>query len=50
MKCRECKFMDDFGDGLYRCLNHDSQNYMCYTGICCEDDCSDGKPIVEEDE
>jgi len=41
MKCRECTFMSDFGDGLYRCTNHDSVMYMTYTGICCEDECPD---------
>lgn len=45
MKCRECTFMSDFGDGLYRCTNHDSIHYMEYTGVCCEDECPDGEPL-----
>ena len=47
MKCRDCIYMEDFGDGLHRCTNHDSTNYMTYTGVCCEDDCADGEPLVE---
>lgn len=50
MKCRECKYMDEFEDGLYRCTNHDSINYMIYTGICCEDDCEDGEYEVDPKE
>ena len=49
MKCRECKFMDYFGGGLYRCTNHDSQNYMCYTGLCCEDECEDGELLIKQE-
>ena len=46
MKCRECIYMSDFGNGLYRCTNHDSTNYMIYTiytGVYCEDECADGE-------
>lgn len=50
MKCRECVFMGDFGGGLYRCTNHDSDNYMTYTGVCCEDECEDGERLVETEE
>jgi hypothetical protein len=53
MKCRECAYMSEFEDGLYRCTNHDSTNYMMYTGICCEDECEDGDYLVpqkQEDE
>ena len=46
MKCRDCRFMQDVGAGLYVCSNENSMNYMEYTGLCCEDDCEDG----EEDE
>lgn len=47
MKCRECVFMDDFGEGYYRCTNHDSVNYMTETGLCCEDECDDGKYFAD---
>lgn len=50
MKCRECKYMDEFEDGLYRCTNHDSINYMIYTGLCCEDDCEDGSGFCADAE
>lgn len=44
MKCRDCKYMDEVGEsGLYICTNEESQNFMEYTGICCEDDCEDGE-------
>ena len=43
MKCRDCIFMEYVGDGLYICTNEDSQNFMEYTGICCEDECEDGQ-------
>lgn len=50
MKCRECIYMDDFGDGLYRCTNHDSINYTIYTGLCCEDECDDGEYLVRPEQ
>lgn len=50
MKCRECKYMEDFGEGFYRCTNHDSENYMTETGLCCEDDCDDGELLGGETE
>lgn len=47
MKCRECTFMSELEDGVYRCTNNDSTNYMIYTGICCEDECEDGDYLDE---
>lgn len=44
MKCIDCIYMEQVGsNGLYICNNEDSENYMEYTGICCEDECEDGK-------
>ena len=43
MKCYQCDFMDDLGDGLDRCLNPNSIHFMDCTGVCCEDECDDGK-------
>lgn len=44
MKCIDCKFMQPVGESdLYICSNQDSENFMEYTGICCEDDCPDGE-------
>ena len=50
MKCRECTFMSDFGDGLYRCTNHDSIHYMEYTGAYCGDECDDGEYLVPKEQ
>ena len=50
MKCYECIYMENFGEGFYRCTNHDSMNYMMETGICCEDDCDDGERLCNDDE
>lgn len=49
MKCRECVFMNDSGGGLYRCANPNSENYMIYTGLCCEDECDDGDYLVPQE-
>ena len=44
MKCRDCKYMQEVGSsGLYICANERSESFMEYTGICCEDECEDGK-------
>lgn len=44
MKCRDCIFMEPIGsNSLYVCMNEDSENYMEYTGLSCEDECEDGK-------
>ena len=32
-----------YPNGLFICTNENSENYMEYTGICCEDDCEDGE-------
>ena len=50
MKCYECIYMENFGEGFYRCTNHDSTNYMTETGICCEDECDDGERLCKDDE
>ena len=50
MKCRECTFMSDFEDGLCRCTNPDSIQYMEYTGVCCEDECYDGEYLVPQEQ
>lgn len=49
MKCRECTFMERIEGELYQCTNHDSINYMEYTGVCCEDECNDGKYLVPQE-
>lgn len=45
MKCRDCKWMytNETMDGLYVCVNGKSDNFMQFTGICCEDECEDGE-------
>lgn len=44
MKCRDCKYMEPVGSsGLYICTNENSENFMKYKGICCEDECGDGE-------
>lgn len=44
MKCMDCKYMTLVNtDGLYICTNENSQNFMEYTGLCCEDECEDGE-------
>lgn len=44
MKCRDCKYLEDYGEnGLYICNNSNSDNYKEFTGLCCEDDCEDGE-------
>jgi len=46
MKCRECRFMESVGThDLYICTNEESENFMEYTGICCEDECEDGEEL-----
>lgn len=44
MKCRDCRYMytNETMDGLYICVNGDSENFGGYTGLCCEDECEDG--------
>lgn len=44
MKCRDCRYMytNETMDGLYICVNGDSENFGEYTGLCCEDECEDG--------
>ena len=51
MKCRDCKWMynnETMGD-LYICVNGKSENFGQYTGICSDDDCSDGENDFEHD-
>lgn len=45
MKCRDCKYMyqNETMDGLYICVNYNSENFREYTGICCENECEDGE-------
>ena len=46
MVCRNCVYMESVGsNGLYICTNENSENYMEYTGLCCEDECDDGEEI-----
>ena len=49
MKCRDCKWMysNETMDGLYICVNGNSESFGAYTGICCEDDCEDGESYYE---
>ena len=45
MKCRDCKWCynnETMGE-LYICVNGNSENFREFTGLCCEDDCEDGK-------
>ena len=48
--CRECIFNSDFGNGLYRCTNHDSIHYMEYTDACCGDECNDGEYLASQEQ
>jgi len=50
MVCRECKYMHCVESNLYQCGNPESQMYMEYTGLCCEDDCPDGEPLFDEED
>ena len=52
MKCRDCRYMysNETMNGLYICVNSNSENFGQYTGFCCEDDCEDGKSMFEETE
>lgn len=51
MVCRDCKYLKEVSDsGLYICTNADSQNFGEYTGLCCEDDCSDGELLFEDEQ
>ncbi|MCM1326944.1 MAG: hypothetical protein NC094_09005 [Bacteroidales bacterium] len=43
MICINCKYMKEVGNELYICANENSENFMEYTGICCEDECEDGE-------
>jgi len=45
IKCRDCKYCytNDSMDGLYICVNANSQSFGEYTGLCCEEDCEDGE-------
>ena len=46
MVCRKCVYMESIGsNALYICTNENSENYMEYTGLCCEDECDDGEEI-----
>lgn len=35
-------------NGLYICVNGNSENFGQYTGICCEDDCENGVEMAQE--
>ena len=51
MKCRDCIYMKPVGaNGLYICDNYHSNNFGEYTGICCEDECDDGKYDDDDDD
>ena len=42
-KCIDCLYFysnDTMGD-LYICVNGNSENFGTYTGLCCEDECTD---------
>lgn len=50
MKCRDCKWMysnETMGD-LCVCVNGNSENFMGFTGTCCDDECEDGQSYEEE--
>lgn len=51
MKCRDCKWMytNDTLNGLYICANVNSDRFDDYTGVCAEDECSDGEGIVDDE-
>lgn len=50
MVCRECVFMKPVGvNGLYICDNPDSDSFGEYTGVCCEDECEDGREEWDDD-
>ena len=42
-KCRDCDYCytNESMDGLYICVNGNSEQFGNYTGLCCEDDCED---------
>lgn len=52
MKCRDCKYFytNESMTGLYICVNGDSENFGQYTGVCCEDECKDGKDGTHNDQ
>ena len=41
--CYQCQYMysNETMDGLYICVNGNSEMFGQYVGICCEDDCED---------
>lgn len=45
MKCRDCKYMytNETMGSLYVCVNMRADNFLEYTGLCCEDDCEYGE-------
>lgn len=52
MKCRDCKYFytNSTMNGLYICVNADCENFGSYTGLMCEDDCSQGISNEYEEE
>lgn len=54
MECRNCKYFytNDTMDGLYLCVNGNSDRLGEFTGVLCVDDCEYGvaDSCIEEDE
>lgn len=47
MVCMDCKYMKREDDSeLYICTNRNSEYFMKYAIVCCEDGCEDGEELI----
>ena len=50
MTCRDCKYCysNETMNELHICVNGNSENLGIFTGLCCEDECEDAVPFMDD--